>query len=150
MILNSSSAVIRFWVTCKFRFKRSSAGRDRVSAKIRASTVMLQDDTGTPYTSRKAKNLISKLTTGAMRRAGILEASFHTLRHTAASWMVQAGRPLAEVKEILGHKNINTTLRYAHLAPEHLRDSMAALDAAIGMDTQADTPRKEPSQVAAR
>ena len=55
--------------------------------------------------------------------------------------MVQAGRPLAEVKDILGHTTMQTTLRYAHLQPEHLRDSIAALDKALGgeMDTQMDT-----------
>ena len=61
------------------------------------------------------------------------------MRHTAASWMVQRGRPLAEVREILGHAAIQTTLRYAHLMPEHLRDSMAALDSAVLGDTEVDT-----------
>jgi site-specific recombinase XerD len=53
--------------------------------------------------------------------------------------MAQAGRPLAEVKDILGHATMQTTLRYAHLQPEHLRDSMAALDAVLDLDTQVDT-----------
>ncbi|GKS64842.1 integrase [Nitrospira sp.] len=60
----------------------------------------------------------------ALRRAGITGASWHTLRHTAASRRVMAGVDLVSVKEILGHRNIQTTMRYSHLDPRHLRDAV--------------------------
>ncbi len=59
-----------------------------------------------------------------LRKAGIQDASWHTLRHTSASRLVMAGVPLATVKEILGHRSIQTTLRYAHLAPSHIQAAM--------------------------
>ena len=59
-----------------------------------------------------------------LRKAGITGACWHSLRHTAASRRVMAGVDLVSVKEILGHRDIQTTLRYAHLAPEHLRDAV--------------------------
>ncbi len=48
------------------------------------------------------------------------EYHFHSLRHTFASWLAQAGVSLYEIKELLGHTNIITTQVYAHLQPETL------------------------------
>lgn len=52
----------------------------------------------------------------------------HMMRHTCASRMVQKGVPLAVVKEWMGHSDIATTMRYAHLAPDSLNAGLAALN----------------------
>ena len=57
----------------------------------------------------------------ACERTGIKDFRIHDLRHTAASWLVTAGVPLLEVSQLLGHKSINQTQRYAHLTPESTR-----------------------------
>ncbi|MFZ0747389.1 MAG: site-specific integrase, partial [Terracidiphilus sp.] len=62
---------------------------------------------------------------------GIENASFHTLRHTAASWMVQAGVSLYSTGQVLGHKTPRMTQRYAHLAPEHLATAAGKLSDAL-------------------
>lgn len=54
----------------------------------------------------------------------------HTLRHTCASRLVQRGVALLVVKEWLGHKSIQQTMRYAHLAPANLDAAVHVLDAA--------------------
>lgn len=48
------------------------------------------------------------------------EFNFHSLRHTFASWWVQRGGDLYRLKEVLGHADIKTTMKYAHLRPETL------------------------------
>lgn len=53
---------------------------------------------------------------------------FHTLRHTYASWLVISGADLYSVQHLLMHKNITTTQRYAHLAPDYLRKAVKVLD----------------------
>jgi integrase len=55
----------------------------------------------------------------AIKAAGIRRFPPHVWRHTAASWLVQAGIPLYDVQHLLGHENAKTTERYAHLAPDN-------------------------------
>ena len=52
---------------------------------------------------------------------------FHDLRHTTASWLVQAGVPLYTAGALLGHASTKTTARFAHLATESLRDAVDKL-----------------------
>lgn len=56
------------------------------------------------------------------------EACFHTFRHTTCSRMVQAGTPILVVKEWMCHETLDTTMRYAHLAPDNLNLALAALE----------------------
>jgi integrase len=64
----------------------------------------------------------------ACKRAGLRRIGWHVLRHTFASHLVMRGVPLKAVQELLGHTDIATTLRYAHLAPEVAREAVKLLD----------------------
>ena len=65
----------------------------------------------------------------AVKRAGIEDFRWHDLRHSAASYLIRAGINLRIVGEILGHKNISMTMRYSHLAPDHLTDAVEIMTA---------------------
>ena len=73
----------------------------------------------------------------ALQKADIQGFVFHDLRHTFASHLVMSGVDLMTVKELLGHKRIEMTLRHAHLAPDHKRAAVNRLD------TYMDTRQKE-------
>jgi integrase len=64
----------------------------------------------------------------AVRQAGIADFTFHDLRHTFASRLVMAGVDLPTVKELMGHKHITMTLRYAHLSSDHKQAAVKKLD----------------------
>ena len=64
----------------------------------------------------------------ACRRAGIEDFHIHDLRHTCAAWLVSAGVPLTEVRDLLGHASVVMTERYAHLSPDNVRAAVARLD----------------------
>ncbi|MGZ4979613.1 MAG: tyrosine-type recombinase/integrase [Methylobacter sp.] len=68
----------------------------------------------------------------ALVRAGIDDFRWHDLRHTWASWHVQAGTPLNVLQELGGWADYKMVLRYAHLAPEHLAQHAANVVTNLG------------------
>jgi len=54
----------------------------------------------------------------ALKEAGITDFTFHSLRHTTASYLAQSGASLLEIGNVLGHKSLSVTKRYAHLCVE--------------------------------
>jgi hypothetical protein len=66
--------------------------------------------------------------TAAVRRAGIEDFHFHDLRHCFASYLVMRGASMKEVQELLGHKTMTMTLRYAHLGQEQKKQAVGLLN----------------------
>ena len=65
----------------------------------------------------------------ALAEAKVENFTWHCLRHTFASRLVMAGVDLRTVADLLGHANIQMTMRYAHLAQAHKADAMKRLSA---------------------
>lgn len=63
----------------------------------------------------------------AQDAAGLRRTGPHVLRHTFASHLVMRGVALPAVQALMGHSTIQMTMKYAHLAPDHLRAAVDAL-----------------------
>lgn len=102
---------------CLRRLRRRDDWRS-VTRGVRASAVR----------KSSAKDFLVKRFTRLRDEAGMTDVSLHTLRHTCASRLVQAGADLYRVKEWLGHSSITVTERYAHLAESSLRSEVSLLE----------------------
>lgn len=71
----------------------------------------------------------------ARKQAGLADVRMHDLRHSTASFLVNSGRSLYEVQKILGHTQLATTQRYAHLSQETLLEAVNSLAGISGLNT---------------
>ncbi len=69
----------------------------------------------------------SRWFTSVCKEVEIRDFTWHSLRHTFASRLVMAGVDLRTVQELMGHRTITTTMRYAHLAPAHQAEAVERL-----------------------
>jgi len=87
-----------------------------------------------PQTKQPFKSIFHSWDT-ARKRAGMPDVRIHDLRHSFASFLVNSGRSLYEVQKILGHTQVKTTQRYAHLSQDSLVSAANAASHIITFDT---------------
>ncbi len=80
---------------------------------------------GTEYSTRSAQKVFEN----AKNKAGITkEITFHGLRHSFATHLLEKGVDVKFIQEILGHFNIKTTMRYIHVRKELLVNIVSPID----------------------
>ena len=67
-------------------------------------------------------------------RAGLEDVRLHDLRHSFASRALALGEDLTMIGRLLGHRKIQTTARYAHLARDSVKESASLVAASIAAD----------------
>lgn len=84
-----------------------------ISLKRSNSQYVFANENGKPLTDNMCKHPLER----AWEKAGLRRVGWHVLRHTFASHLVQNGTSIMEVQRYLGHADVRTTQRYAHLNP---------------------------------
>lgn len=105
---------------------RTKNGSPRVLPLVPAVVAELQRMRGKPgeLVFRSPRNALHPFTfephyAAALKAAGIRDCTFHTLRHSAASMLARSGATLLEIADVLGHRQLQMTKRYSHLATGH-------------------------------
>jgi integrase len=119
--------------------KESKNGNSRhafMTPDVRAA--LLFWNTGKPndlvFKSKKGRK-IGQISSAFWRAVGVLKLNegitdpkqkivFYSFRHTFASWLAQQGTPIFTIKELMGHKKIEMTMRYAHLLPDTKKEAV--------------------------
>jgi integrase len=134
------------------RSKHGEARHIQINSVARAALLKLREHTGGPGyvcpgldNSRKrySRQWFEEVT----EKAEISNFHWHDLRHTFASRLVMAGVPLRAVQVLMGHKRIETTLRYSHLGEDHLRNAVERLVRAEAPMTSQEAPIQVPPEV---
>ncbi|SFM52204.1 site-specific integrase [Nitrosomonas communis] len=97
----------------------------QLDTRGRFEYLFINRQTGKPYTT------ITKVWHRIRQKAGLGHLRIHDARHIHASWLVESGRSLYEVQEILGHSDPKVTMRYAHLSTKTLLDASNCVSAKI-------------------
>jgi integrase len=93
------------------------------------SSLVFTTDRGQPVLQSSFRHILQ----AAARRAGVVPVPrVHDLRHSAASFMSDAGYTLLEAAQQLGHSSTEMTSRYSHVFKEHRQEKVARLDALLG------------------
>jgi integrase len=130
---NAKRSTATFWDTKDGGFRAVPLTLKARQAVVEALEMSPVADRPWPmaYTSFKQAFTVAVRECG-MVTSGPLKVTPHTLRHTCASRMVMRGVDLRRVQMWMGHKDIKTTLIYAHLLPSDLWSAAAALEGGTG------------------
>jgi len=82
------------------------------------------DDDGSPFDHKRLARRLAVV----CKKAGLRHITWHTLRHTFGSHLAMRGAPMPAIKELMGHANVSTTMRYVHLSPSTLRAAIELLN----------------------
>ncbi len=103
--------------------------RNKIKVRSIQTTLVFHSREHTAYSSGNIERAWGRVRANAK----LVDLRFHDLRHTFATRLVQAGEQLYAVSQLLGHKTLAMTQRYAHHCPESLRSTIQALDRRTGI-----------------
>ena len=134
------------WYDCDFerqliRIANTKNGETRTVPMhdlIKKTLIAIHKHPGSPYIFHKRNGRpfinVRKSFDKLLEMCKIEGFRFHDLRHTYASQLAMSGVDLNTIRELLGHKSLQMTLRYSHLSPDHKRRAVDSLNRILGTD----------------
>ena len=120
---------------CRNVMGSTKSNRERhvpLTAEVCRALSPRRHDHGLVFAGESGRPLSNKILydrlRGICRQAGLRQIGWHTLRHTFASHLAMAGASMRAIQELMGHTDIKTTLRYAHLTPSVLKNTIDLLE----------------------
>ncbi|MEA1053014.1 tyrosine-type recombinase/integrase [Lamprobacter modestohalophilus] len=129
----------------RWRIERNKSGKTRhvpLSQGMLSLLAKLPRAAGNPYlfpNPKSGKPFVSIFNSWNTARclAGLSDLRIHDLRHSFASYVINQGRSLYEVQQLLGHTQVKTTQRYAHLSQESLLSAADTAARSVPWDREA-------------
>ncbi len=115
-------------------YMRALAAADGVASDVQGRYVFSNPRTGTRYVDTKLG------WKACLKDAGILGFRFHDLRHTFATRAIRGGADVVKLQQVLGHKDVTTTMRYVHLSG---LDAGTVMDCVEGFEAKQRKPEAE-------
>jgi integrase len=100
---------------------------------LRGARVLYRDD-GSPLTQGAVRGFLRQ----AARRAGLVAAGPHKLRHSFCSHLAMRGAPARAIQELAGHQDLSTSQRYMHLSPAAIERAIRLLDQPVSVQSCGD------------
>lgn len=100
---------------------------DSATQALQSYLDQYRDDTNGPlfltvYRQRLNRQRVSELAGSYAKKVGVKGVTAHTLRHTCATHLLDAGADIRFIQEVLGHSSIGSTQRYTHLSSNKMQD----------------------------
>jgi integrase len=118
------------------RFARMTEDTKRIFLNLdqkKREELIFKDENG--YRIKRPSKIYMAVINELCLNEGVTDArqklTFHSLRHTYASWLVDRGVPLYDVKQLLGHSTIELTQRYGHLSDKRLMEDVKEFEKGI-------------------
>lgn len=103
-----------------------------MTSDVANSLATLRRESGFVFTDENNKHFsrwrINETLERVCKKAGLRKITCHVFRHTFASNLAMAGASIQAIQQLLGHSDIQTTMRYAHLNQNALRDTISLLE----------------------